>query len=131
VRGPTILTDLSLRVGTSTTSSLTRKGKPAQQGEQSPGRETYRVDGQVAAGIDRRHTVEDASPSDGPDQLGDHIEDHPEEGDLVPDKEGDGHRRVDVGTTDVAKRLHQCSNGQAKRQCDLKDAGEGRRPLQG
>lgn len=128
---PTILMDLALRVGAGTSSLLRGKGKPARQGELSPGRETYRVDGQVATGIDRCHAIEDASPSDGPDQLGDHVEERPEEGDLVPDKEGDGHRWVDVGSADVAKRLHQRTDGQAKCQRDLKDAGEGGRPLQG
>lgn len=113
---PTILKDLALRLGTGSSSLLRRKGKPARRGEPSAGWEAYRVDGQVAAGIDWCHAVEDASPGDGPDQLGDHVEEGPEEGDLVPDKEGNGHRRVDVGTADVAKCLHQGTDGQPERQ---------------
>lgn len=100
-------------------------------GGSPPGGETYRIDGQVAAGVGWRHTIEDASASDGPSQLGDHVEERPEEGDLVPNEEGDGHRGVDVGAADVAERLHQCADGQAEGQRDLQDAGEGRRPLQG
>lgn len=89
------------------------------------GLQPHLVDGQAFPRVGWGDLVQDGSPCHGPQELGHHVEDCTQEGDVGADEASHRHRRVDVGSADVPQGLDQRANGQAKSQCSLKDARGG------
>ena len=75
--------------------------------------------------------MEQGGPGHSPQQLGSHVEDSAEKGDVAAHQAGHSHGRVDVGPADVAQSLHQGADSQAKGHGDLQHRGQGLWPVEG
>lgn len=91
----------------------------------------YRVHGHVSSHVAGRDPVQHGGPSQGPQALGGHVEDGPEQRHLRPDQVGEGDGGVDVAAADVADGLDEGGSREPKAQGHMENIVSAAGPAQG